>query len=215
MPEDQALEHLHAILARPEFRGDSATPWWQQMLSPVLEFLWTQLARLVQLIMDSSSGREGLLGIAVLVLAALLLVAAGVYLLRALRLSVARDSDARRATLEERREQSDQLWRAAQQLASNGQFAEATRVLYLSALYALDERAVLHLESALTNREHLSRLRQAHPSVADVFLDVVDRYERVRYGRADVTADGFAEFSDHAAHLRSAALSPLPLGEGG
>lgn len=213
MPEDQALERLHAILARPEYQVDNATPWWQQLLRPVLEFVWTQLARVVQLVMGASTGREGLLGVVILVLAVLLLVGAAVYLLRALRLSVARESDARRASLAERRERSDQLRRAAEQLAASGQFAEATRLLYLSALYALDERAVLHLETGLTNREHLYRLGQAHPVVADVFRDVVDRYERVRYGRTSITAEGFAELSGRAQELRNAALSPLPLGE--
>jgi uncharacterized protein DUF4129 len=206
MPEDQAIGQLHAILARPEFQTDTSVPWWQQLLAPVLDFIWGLISRLWLVIFSSATGREGAVGIAVLALAGLLLGAGVVYLVRALRLSIGREAEVRAASLSERRERSDQLWQAAQRLAAQGEFAEALRVAYLSALYALDERAVLHLERSLTNREHAQRLRSAHPGLADTFGELVERYERVRYGRAAVAAEAFANFSVQAQRVRHAAL---------
>ena len=91
-------------------------------------------------------------------------------------------------------------------MAAAGEYAQALRLLYLSALYALDERALLHVEFNLTNREHARRLKQTYPALGDSFAELVDRYERVRYGRASVAADSFAEFSGRARRVRSAAL---------
>jgi hypothetical protein len=206
MSEDEALQHLHAILASPDYQLDRSVPWWQQLLAPVLQFAWRQLSSLLQLILDTSAGREGGLGLAVLLGSVLVLGAAVAYLVRAVRLSVMRDSALRRASLAERRERSDQLWQTAQQLAAVGQYAEAVRFVYLSALYALDEHALLHIEFSLTNREHAQRLKRAYPSLGDSFGELVERYERVRYGQADVASDGFSEFSGRAQRVRAAAL---------
>jgi hypothetical protein len=206
MGEDQAVAQLHAILARPEFQFDRGAPWWQQLIGPVLDFVWNQVGQLVQLLLDASSGRQGSIGVVVLAVCAALLIGAGAYLVRAVRLSVVRETELHGASLAERRERSDQLWQTAQQLAAAGELADAMRVAYLSALYALDERALLHVEVNLTNREHARRLKAQHPVLGDSFDELVERYERVRYGRAAVGAEGFAEFSDRAQRVRSAAL---------
>jgi uncharacterized protein DUF4129 len=206
MTEDQALERLQAILARPEFQIDTSVPWWQQLLAPVLDAVWGALARLVALVFDTASGQDGALGISILVVSAALVVGALVYLVRALRLSVVREAEMRGATLAERRERSDQLWQAAQRLAAGGEFTDAVRLLYLSSLYALDEHAVLHLERGLTNHEHALRLQSTHPALGGAFSDLVDRYERVRYGRATVSSEAFHEFSGRAQEVRAAAL---------
>jgi len=206
MPEEQALDRLREILARPEYQLDRSVPWWQQLLAPLIEFVWGVLSRLVQLVLDASAGREGSLGVTVLIVCLVLLAAVGVYLGRAVRLSVVRENQQRTASLAERRERSDQLWQAAQQLAASGQLAEAVRLLYLSALYALDERALLHVELNLTNREHAQRLRQLYPALGNSFTELVERYDRVRYGHLAVADDSFADFSGRAQRVRSAAL---------
>jgi hypothetical protein len=206
MGEDQALVRLHAILARPEFQAQRDLPWWQQLFAPVLNFAWGLLAQLVQLVLDATSGRQGSIGIVVLALSAVVLVFATAYLARAVRLSVVREAQLRSASLVERRERSDELWRTAQQLAAAGELGEALRLAYLSALYALDERALLHVERNLTNREHAQRLEQHYPELGDSFNELVERYEQVRYGRASVVAETFSDFSERAQHVRSAAL---------
>ena len=144
---------------------------------------------------DTTSGREGFFGFGVFGVCLALIVVVLLYLIRSVRLSVMRDSSVRSASLAERRERSERLWQTAQQLAAAGQLAEAVRVVYLSALYALDERALLHVESSLTNREHARQLSRLHPDVGRTFFEVVDRYDRVRYGRIPITEATFTELS--------------------
>ena len=206
MGEDQALARLHEILARPEFQVDQSRPWWEQLLGPVFDLIGYLLGRLVQMLADTTSGQEGSFGIGALGVCLALIVAVVVYLVRSVRLSVMRDSSVRSASLAERRERSERLWQTAQQLAAAGQLAEAVRVVYLSALYALDERALLHVESSLTNREHARQLSRVHPDVGRTFYEVVDRYDRVRYGRIPITEATFSELSSLVARARTASL---------
>src|SRR2546423_771961 len=153
MGEDQAIARLHEILARPGFQSNVDRPFWDQLLGPVLGVLISVAAQLLQIGQDAVSGREGVLGVAILAVCVLLVVLAVVYLVRTVRLSMTREARLHGLALSERRERSDQLWRSAQQLAAAGELSEAIRVIYLSALYALDERALLHVERGLTNRE--------------------------------------------------------------
>ena len=205
MGEDQALERLREILARPEYQVDRSVPWWQQLLSPLFDLIGYLVARFIQKLADSATGREGWFGLMALVVCAALFGIAAVYLLRAIRLSVVRENELARASSSQRRERSEQLWQAAQRLATAGQLAEAVRLLYLSALYALDERAVLHVETALTNREHAVRLRQLGSTLGDSFNELVETYDRIRYGHAAVEAETFQELSVRIARLRSSA----------
>jgi hypothetical protein len=210
MGEEQALERLQAILARPEYKFESDLPWWQQLLAPVIVYAWNLLGQLFGLMINSATGHQGSIGLVVLVASAAAVIGAVVYLVRAVRLSVVREAELRGASLAERRERSDQLWQSAQRLAAAGEFAQALRLLYLSALYALDERALLHVEFNLTNREHAQRLKQTYPTLGDSFTELVERYERVRYGRAEVGAESFADFSGRAQSVRTAALGVAP-----
>jgi hypothetical protein len=204
--EDQALTRLREILARPEYQVDQSRPWWEQLLGPVFDFVGYVVLRLLQVLADTTSGREGSLGLGVFGVCAALVVVVLVYLVRTVRLSVLRDSQAGSASLAERRERSERLWQTAQQLAAAGQLTEAVRLLYLSALYALDERALLHVETSLTNREHARALSRLHPDLGRTFFDVVDHYDRVRYGRFPVTQATFSELSGLVAQARTASL---------
>jgi len=76
-------------------------------------------------------------------------------------------------------------------------------------LYALDERALLHVETSLTNREHAGQLRRSHPELGKTFAEVVDRYDRVRYGRFPVTQQTFTELSGLVARARTASWRGL------
>jgi hypothetical protein len=207
MGEDQALAHLRDILARPEYHVEQTPSWWQQLLSPVFDVIEYLVAQLIQTVLETTGGREGWFGIAVLLVCAVLIAVVGVYLVRLVRLSVVRESRVTAATLAERRERSERLWQTAHQLAAAGEFAEAIRILYLSALYALDERALLHVESSQTNREHARQLSRAHPALGEAFFEVVERYDRVRYGRFLVTQATFAELSRLVERARAASLT--------
>jgi hypothetical protein len=207
MGEDQALGQLRAILAQPQFQSDRSVPWWEQLLAPVFDLAWRLLGEFAQLVLDSTSGRQGALGVVLFVASALVLVLAAAYLTRAVRLSVVSEARLQGANLAERRERSDELWRSAQRKAAAGELAEALQLAYLSALYALDERALVHVEINLTHREHAQRLAQRYPALADSFSGLVEGYERVRYGRATVAPETFEDFRERAQRVRSAALS--------
>jgi uncharacterized protein DUF4129 len=206
MSEDQAIQRLSEILARPEYHVDQSPPWWEQLLGPVWDLVWSLIARLVVTLLDAARGDAGWYGWGVIALCVVLFALVGVYLVRAVRLSVRADARLATASVAERQQRSDQLWRTAQQLAAAGELREAVRLMYLSALYALDERAFLHVDSSMTNREHARRLHSLHPRLGDSFAEVVDRYDRVRYGRAPVTAEVFAELAQRAERVRDVAL---------
>lgn len=203
MGEDQALERLREILARPEYQVDRSVPWWQQLLAPLFDLIGYVVARFIQTLADSASGHEGWLGLAALGVSGIAFAIAVAYLLRAIRVSVVRETELASASLRQGHERSERLWQSAQQLAAAGQLSEAVRAVYLSALYALDERAVLHVESALTNREHARQLSQLDPTLGDSFNDVVERYDRLRYGRAAVVRETFQDLSGRVARVRS------------
>jgi len=204
--EDQALARLREILAQPEYQLDQSRPWWEQLLGPVFDLVGYLVARLIQMLADTTSGREGPFGFGVFGVCLALVVVVLIYLIRTVRLSVMHDSHIGSASLAERRERSERLWQTAQQLATAGQLTEAVRLLYLSALYALDERDLLHVESSLTNREHARQLSRSHPDLGLTFFEVVDRYDRVRYGRFPVTETTFTELSGLVARARTASL---------
>jgi hypothetical protein len=210
MPEDQALQHLHAILARPEFIADRSVPWWQQVFGPLLDLIWSLISQFLRTLLDATTGREGAYGVGVLLVCLALLGGVAVYLYRALRLSVVRDQQMREAGLAERRIRSDELWRSAADLAAAGQLEAAARQLYLSALYALDERALLHVETNLTNREHALRLRGLHSVLGSNFGDLVDRYDRVRYGHVPLGNAGYEELFRRVGAIRGTALREAP-----
>jgi hypothetical protein len=204
MPEDDALERLNAILARPEYQFDESTSWWAQLVAVVFEPIWNAFAWLAQTVVSAATGREGWLGLVIIVLSSALIVLATVYLGRSIQLAVRGESRLSALGSAERRERSDQLWQQAQAFAAAGQWAEAVRAAYLSALYALDEHAVLHVQSGLTNSEHAARLSREHPELGGTFAELVTRYDRLRYGHYPVTPETFTEVSALAERARAA-----------
>jgi hypothetical protein len=210
--EAQALSRLSGILARPEFRPEPPPAFWEQWLLALK--IWV-----VNLVMgaflsanDAARGRQGLVGLAVFVVAVALLSLAGVFVVRAVRLGLVGDSALAARAAAERRQRSDRLWREAHELAARGRFGEAVRALYLSALYALDEHALLRLQVGQTNREHADRLARSHPELGDAFASLVQRYDRLRYGRYPADAREFAELSGLVERARGASgpVSPGP-----
>jgi hypothetical protein len=98
------------------------------------------------------------------------------------------------------------LWQQAQALAAGGQRDAAKRAAYLSALYALDEHAVLHVQSGLTNHEHAARLSREHPELGGAFGELVQRYDRLRYGHYQVTPEVFSEVSGLVSRARAISI---------
>ncbi len=204
MPEDQALDQLRQILSRPEFHAEESQPWWAPIVAPILEWLFGLYAQLARTVGDAASGREGWIGLLVLLLSGAVLALVVLYLARSIRLAVLRESAMLAESQARRRERSDQLWAAAQRHAAAGEWAAAVRAAYLSALYALDEHALLQVQSGLTNREHATQLVREHPEFGATFAELVQRYDRLRYGHYPVNAEAFSELSQLVSRARSA-----------
>jgi hypothetical protein len=203
MSEADALERLRGILARPEFQRELSRNWWDQLRSTIDEWLYSLWVTLAQSVADGASGREGWLGLAVLAAGAVIVVLVALYLVRSIRLAVLGESRLGAETRAERRERSDRLWASAQELAARGDWPGAVRAAYLSALYALDEHALLHVQSGLTNREHATQLAHAHPELGSTFAELVQRYDRLRYGRYPITPEAYADLSQLVAQARA------------
>lgn len=205
MDETAALSTLKSILEQPEYAA-GGRPWWDDLVRPVADAVSSAVAQIWDLLTSSSSGREGTYGWSVLAICAIAVLAVAVYLARTVSVSVRADRRITARSHAERRERSDRFWTDAQALAAAGRLDEAMRALYLSALYALDERTLLHVESGLTNREH-AHLLERHPSVARTFSAVVEVYDRLRYGGAAVTASAVTDFQMLVAISRQSALA--------
>lgn len=196
MSESEALEALHAILARPEFAttraGRSLLEVWT---TAIREWLWDLLLGFVRPVGEVLSPQRSWIDLALLVGALVATAGIGWVVLRAVGMSVVREAreDARVAAA--RRARSDELWRQAQELAAQGRLAEAARSLYLSALYALEEHAVLQVQESLTNREHAERILGEQTELSSVFERLVQRYDRLRYGTDEVDRDTFEELN--------------------
>jgi Domain of unknown function (DUF4129) len=192
---DEALQNLHAILAQPEFQAERSRFWWERLWAPVGETVRGLLGQLAAAFGDSISGREGWVGWTAVVVAGLFLGAGLLFLVGAVRLAVVRDTRLRDDGRAQRRQRSDQLYQEAQRLAAAGQFAAAARPAYLSALYALDEHALLRVQGGLTNREHARQLSRTDPHLGEQFAALVQRYDRVRYGRYALSAEAYVELN--------------------
>ncbi len=204
MDESRAIEDLQAILARPEFEVRPTPSFFDWLGSLVLGFLYDLYVLLFRAIGEAASGREGPIGIFVLVLLLLAVAALSVFLVQAARVSIVGEARAATTRAAARRERSDRLWQEAQDLAEAGQWGEAIRSLYLSALFALDEHALLHVNESWTNREHATRLAGQSPALGRVFLAVVERYDRLRYRHDPADATAFQDLSRLVDQTRSA-----------
>ncbi|MBI5302180.1 MAG: DUF4129 domain-containing protein [Chloroflexi bacterium] len=89
----------------------------------------------------------------------------------------------------------------AQNFVAGGDYRSAMRLLYLAALLSLDERGALKYDPSWTNREHLRALAP-HPMLAAALAPIVETFDRVWYGFANVTPDEFAEFRRQVQAIR-------------
>src|SRR5215471_3758827 len=110
MSEDEALRRLQGILAQPEYQTHEAQSWWDQLLMPVWDLLRFVLERLVLGIVNASTGRQGWIGFVVLAICAVVIGFAAVYVVRAIRISVRRETSIRTHHLAQRRIRSERLW---------------------------------------------------------------------------------------------------------
>jgi hypothetical protein len=88
----------------------------------------------------------------------------------------------------------------ARSLSGSGDYRQAVRYLYLSALLLLDERGLLRYNRTQTNREYLRQL-SAQPELAGQLRPVIETFDRVWYGFQPVDEDSYAQYIAQVAAL--------------
>jgi hypothetical protein len=196
MSEQEALSALARVFERSEFRpGDSSPNAAAFLLQLILRYLADLLGQLLSPVQEVAGGHPSLIGITKLVIALAVVAGATWFFGRTLRFGMARETVAAARSRALQRQRSDTLWQEAHQLARQGKLEEATRLLYLSALYALEEHDVLRVNDALTNREHAQRLAASQPGHSELFARVVQRYDPIRYGGVPVDSAAFEDLN--------------------
>ena len=91
------------------------------------------------------------------------------------------ESDARQVL----EESPASLWRQAETLASEGQFRDAVRILYLAVLALLHRQHLIRFEPTRTNGEYVRQVRlseQAPPELHEPFARLTHQFEMAWYG---------------------------------
>jgi hypothetical protein len=185
-----ALDRLAALLSQPPFArpeaGDSGR-WLGDLLDWIVRFLEVVLRPTGRV-----SGNGTIITWAIGILGIALIAGVVLYLARGLRRSIVRETqpglDGSDPGLTAR-----QALDQAGDLARDGDYRSAVRLLFLAALLRLDERHLLRYDRALTNREYLERVRD-QPELRAALGPIVDIFDRVWYGHDQLDDVTFEEY---------------------
>jgi hypothetical protein len=94
----------------------------------------------------------------------------------------------------------------ARELLARGEFRLALRAFYLASLASLAERNLVSLARFKSNRDYereLQRRAHAFPNLQSVFGENVSAFDRVWYGRHEVTGELVAQFAANVARIKA------------
>ncbi|MFN8492675.1 MAG: DUF4129 domain-containing protein [Caldilineaceae bacterium] len=190
------LAMLDQILAQPEF--NTPLSLWERFLRWLRSFL-----------PQSALGNGQATGTAVRVIAwgvagvgAILLIVLLSYWLQGLFGSFVVDFDLRRRkqTGEEIPLTATTARQQATVLAQAGNYREAVRQLYLSALLSLEEHALIRYDRSLTNREVLAQVQKQRP-VQSHLQPIVETFDNVWYGIHEPDQATFVDYAQEIDEL--------------
>jgi hypothetical protein len=191
------LAALEAILARPEFQDAPENPL-NLLYRRILDFFLKLFEKLFP-----HSGRVSLpfppwlvIGLSVLILGGILaFIFRDVWrnLLHEAELGDENPADSEILS-------SSQASRRAQHLSTSGEYRQAVRYLYLSALLLLDERGLLRYNRTQTNREYLRQVSN-QPGLASQLYPVIDTFDRVWYGFQTIDEDSYTRYAGQVSAL--------------
>ena len=210
IPSDpDALEEL---LAGGQERGETLGGRLTELLERATEWFGRLLSRLG--VAESESGATVARTI-VWVLAGLLVIAAGWFLVRLVRSFSGRERHKRKEEAEEVGETvvsaaeglpPDAL-RYAQDLAAEERFREAVRALFGGAARRLVEEGIVRQTRTLTNAELLAAVQPVSPALERQLLELSDGFEVAWYGHEDPGRDGFDRARERYRRVMQAAES--------
>ena len=96
---------------------------------------------------------------------------------------------------------SETALQRAEALSRGGNYRNAVRYLYLSALLLLDERGLLRYDRSRTNREYLRTVSDS-PALIQPLRTVIEIFDRVWYGFEPIDAQTYQEYVERVGELR-------------
>ncbi len=172
---DPSLATLAEVLHDPRFQYPDFTPTPVQEVQPIEVAQSDTLSTVAQFILVAT-------GVVVLILVI-------VYFVRNLQVQqVIIDT----ATSDDPTTPSDAKT-LAYDYAQSRDYRTAIRYMYLASLLMLDEKGIIHYDSALTNREHLRHLTNK-PQVDDLLRRVINAFEEVWYGYLPIDEAYYQQF---------------------
>ncbi len=193
LPQSQAQPNartqLEAVLSRFEIDTQFSVPIWQR----VLRWLGRWLQRLSELGGGQAAG-------GVLIFAAIGVTGLVVFwAMRRLRGEISAESHLPLLPTDDHNLTAQAAFDNAQQNADTGDYRNAVRYLYLSALLSLDERDQLHFDRSKTNREYLRSI--AGSEFAPTLRGVIDVFDRVWYGFRPIDSATFTHYRQQVRDL--------------
>ena len=202
------LAVLAAVLAGPQFTaGDSL---WDQFLRWLAEWLDRFLPRAQESPASTSAGGAAgdILWTVVGIGGAVALVLLLAYWLRGVLGNFIGDAQAAAAGDGGDLPQTPaEARRRAAERASSGDYRDAVRNLYLSALLTLEQNGVAPADRSLTNRELLARVPAGHP-VRPHLQPVVETFDEVWYGVHEPDGQTYAAYTHSIDELETLAQHP-------
>lgn len=196
-PADAAAR-LQSILHRPPFSEQTQRP--PTFFGDLLDWLFRQLSRILEPFFRVGVGSANGFAWLATIIGGIMILGVIAYILLRLRRSLVRDASAAHADPEANLTAGTARDQAAE-LARSGDYRTAVRYMYLSALLWLDERDLLRYDRALTNREYLEHLRD-NAELRNRLLPIVETFDRVWYGYAQLDAQGFEAYRRQVEALR-------------
>lgn len=194
---DSELSALKSILSRPEFQSESDN-FLQRLYQKVIDFLINWLDRLFP---DTRHITVPLPTELVILFAVFLLGGILAFIFRDVWRNVLPDAELDDENLADGEIlTAGQASQRARQLSSSGDYRQAIRYMYLSALLLLDERGLLRYNRSLTNREYLHQISN-QPGLASHLLPVIETFDRVWYGFQPVDEATYTQYTEQVEML--------------
>ena len=208
------LDVLAAVLAGPQFAaGDS---WWDVFLRWLSEW-WNRLfpepeSSPAGAALSQSAGDAIWSGISIVGAIALVLLLA--YWLRGFLGNFIGDAQAASANggADDLPQTPAEARRRAADRAAGGDYRDAVRNLYLSALLTLEQNGLVPADRSLTNREVLGRVQANHP-VRPHLQPVVETFDEVWYGVHEPDDRTYRAYTRSIDELEALAQRPAKEGQ--
>ncbi|PTX55068.1 uncharacterized protein DUF4129 [Melghirimyces profundicolus] len=96
---------------------------------------------------------------------------------------------------------SSRWWDLAETYAERREYREGIRCLFRSVLVSLNERRVLVQGDFKTNREYRQEVERNRSELLPAFSALIQRFDRVWYGRVEAREEDYTEFKRLSAEL--------------